>query len=300
MFRQMFGPIDGLPCHAFACIVFLCIIHSPHKSDYYYPTLFVPPREERNLMDWVEQFYRLQNAWSGVYSGDVTAVHMQRVTAIVRLGGAGRKRVLELGAGGGQCAAAAADLGHDVVAVELVADLAANARRLAVQPRTGALEVIQADFYTVELVGPFDVICYWDGFGVGSDADQRRLLLRIAGWLAPSGCALVDVNTPWFWAYAAGREMQHGSATRRYEFDAEGCRMLDHWWPTSDPSQRVVQSLRCYAPADLRLLLEETGLVLAAIEPGGAVDHERGAWIERAPLGQAMQYLAKLVRVVDE
>ena len=53
--------------------------------------------------------------------------------------------------------------------------------------------------------------------------------------------------------------------------------------------------MRCYAPADLQLLLEGTGLALAAIEPGGAVDYEREVWIERAPLGRAMQYLAKMI-----
>jgi hypothetical protein len=28
----------------------------------------------------------------------------------------------------------------------------------------------------VELSEQFDVVCYWDGFGVGTDQDQRHLL----------------------------------------------------------------------------------------------------------------------------
>jgi len=44
--------------------------------------------------------------------------------------------------------------------------------------------------YDVDIGGPFDAVCYWDGFGIGDDQDQRRLLRRIAGWLAPDGRAL--------------------------------------------------------------------------------------------------------------
>ena len=173
------------------------------------------------------------------------------------------RRVLELGAGGGQNAAAAADAGYDVIAVELVPASVAHARNLAQATRTGTLVVHKADFYTIDLEGPFDVVCYWDGFGVGSDADQRRLLRRIATWLAPDGHALIDISTPWYWAHAAGQEMQVGHAMRRYDFDADACRLLDTWWPVDDPDQRVTQYLRCYSPADLRLLLEGSGLRLA-------------------------------------
>ena len=220
-------------------------------------------------MDWAKAFYARQDELLGVYTGDRADDGTGRAAAIGRLAGPGRKRVLELGAGGGQAAAAAADLGHDVVAVELVPAAAAHARRLAEARRAGALTVVCGDFYEVEPGGRFDVVCYWDGFGVGADADQRRLLRRVRGWLAAGGCALLDVNTPWYWASAAGREMRFGEVARRYEFDAEGCRMLDRWWSVGAEDDKVTQSLRCYSPADLRLLLEGTGLRLEALEPGG-------------------------------
>ncbi len=245
-------------------------------------------------MEWIVPFYAQQDEWGGVYSGDVQEHHREKVAIITRMAGPGPLRVLELGAGGGQCAAAASDAGHQVVAVELVDRLAANAQRLAAQRPTGALTVIHGDFYEVALSGPFDVVCYWDGFGVGEDADQRRLLQRIAGWLAPGGCALIDISTPWYWAAAAGQEMRIGNAQRRYDFDAEGCRMLDRWWSLADEAQAVTQSLRCYSPADLRLLLEGTGLRLQALEPGGAVDYVNKKWHPQVPLGQAMAYVAKL------
>src|SRR5262245_40060793 len=115
-------------------------------------------------MDWAQQFYIRQEQWSGVYTGAVAEEHRERAAAIGRLAGGGPKRVLELGAGGGQAAAAAADLGHTVVALDLSPAALAHARRLAAERPSGALTVVEGDFYAVELAGPFDVVCYWDGF----------------------------------------------------------------------------------------------------------------------------------------
>lgn len=248
-------------------------------------------------MDWVKPFYTKQHEWlGGYYLGAVLDQHREQAATIVRLAGAPPRRVLELGAGGGQSAAAAADLGYDVVAVELLPAAAAHAAALARQPRAGTLTAIQADFYDVARDGSFDVVCYRDGFGVGTDADQARLLQRVREWLAPGGCALIEVLTPWYWAQAAGREMRFDNVMRRYGFDAEGCRMLDRWWPLADPAQAVGQSLRCYSPADLRLLLRETGLSLDAVEPGGAViSYDPVRFVSPVPLAGAMGYVAKLM-----
>lgn len=245
-------------------------------------------------MNRAEEFYRAQYTWLGVYGGEPEAAHREKVALIERLLGPGALRLLELGGGGGQNAAAAADAGHSVVMVELVPELAEHARTLAAS--RPAMQVLNADFYSVELAGPFDAVVYWDGFGVGEDANQRRLLQRIAGWLAPGRSALIDIYTPWYWAAAAGVEMRWERAGRRYGFDPEGCRMLDTWWPADDESRAVTQSLRCYSPADLRLLLEGSGLALAGLEPGGAVNYTNFSWEPRVELGRAMQYTARLVR----
>lgn len=245
-------------------------------------------------MDWVAGFYRRQCELMDEASAlDIQPMHREIALSVQALV-VSPARVLELGAGGGQVAAALADLGHDVVAIELVPELAARARDLAVLQRAGAMAVVQGDFYVIDPGGTFDVVGYWDGFGIGGDADQRRLLHRVRRWLSPDGRALIEVYTPWYWAQAAGRMMTLGRATRRYDFDGRGNRMVDSWWRNGDPAHPVTQSLRCYAPADLELLLEGTGLQLVAVTPGGCYDAESGRYETNAPLERAMSYVATL------
>lgn len=244
---------------------------------------------------WVRAFYAKQDEWAGVSRDPITDMHRRNADLVRRLAGGRIGRVLELGAGGGQNAAALADLGYSVTAAEVVPSVAQNALELAAQPRKGQLRVIVGDFYEVELPDRYDIVCYWDGFGVGSDDDQRRLLRRIAGWLVPGGFALIEVYTPWYWSGMAGRETQFGGVCRRYGFDADGSRMLDTWWPVGREAEAVSQSLRCYSPADLQLLLKDTGLSLESVEPRGAYDPARDRFVEDAPLEEAMQYLTRLV-----
>lgn len=247
-------------------------------------------------MHWVEQFYSRQyELMPELCNGEVTDTHRKNACIIRRLAGGRTGRVLDLGAGGGQNASALADMGYSVVAIELVPSGAEHARKLASQPHVGELRVIEGDFYSTELPGQFVIVCYWDGFGIGSDKDQHRLLKRIAGWLSPAGFAVIEIYTPWYWAGVAGREMRFGRAVRRYGFDHENCRMLDRWWPAGHMEQSVTQSLRCYSPEDLKNILRGTGLKLESVESRGMYDHERERFVEHVPLDQAMQYLARLV-----
>jgi hypothetical protein len=157
----------------------------------------------------------------------------------------------------------------------------------------GSLRAIAGDFYEVEPTGPFDIVVYFDGFGIGSDEDQRRLLRRVAGWLAPGGCVLVDVLVPWYWSRQAGNEEEFpkGSGVRYLDgFDAEGSRMTGRMWRVGHEDDAVIQSLRCYSPADLRLLLEGTGLSLVDVEP-----FTDEGYSEPSELDDAMLYLATLV-----
>lgn len=146
--------------------------------------------------DWVKDFYTQAGIWWG-RDPQATGTHTERVQCIERLCGPGPKRILDLGSGPGRTAAALADEGHAVVGVELNPTDANYARELLKTPRKGILTFLEADFYTVEIPGPFDVVTCWQAFGFGADADQRRLLQRIAQeWLAPEGSVLLDVFNP--------------------------------------------------------------------------------------------------------
>lgn len=244
-------------------------------------------------MDRIAAFYTRKSEWFG--PSGVLDHHRARAADFERLCGPAPKRVLELGAGAGGTAAALAERGHHVVAVELSPLRAAYARDLAREPRTGSVTVVEGDFYSADLSGPFDVMCYWDGFGVGSDADQRRLLRRVGGWLADDGSMLLDVFNPFAWARVAGREerVEGVSAVQRRAFDPVGGRFIDEWRPVGDPTPPIFQSIRCYAPADLLLLLEGTGLALRRLEVDGEpVDAEASGERLDGPFGAAWSYRA--------
>jgi SAM-dependent methyltransferase len=256
---------------------------------------------------WIPDFYDQAAEWWGP-DPQAPGVHEARREALERLCGAGPLSVLELGAGSGHSAAALADAGHAVVAVELSPSRAALARQLAQAPRRGTLNVVEGDFCTVELAGPFDAVACWETFGLGPDADQRRLLRRIATeWLDPGGRALVDVYNPARPARDAGTEERlaplpgvPGSVEmfERCHFDARHCRWIDEWVPVGAPEQALAQSIRCYSPSDLALLLEGTGLALLQIEVDGeTLPADDGEAITLSPtLLQAWSYLAVLER----
>ncbi len=246
------------------------------------------------MIGWARDFYTKQAEWSGAYSGDVTQRHRRKAEVARAILGPPPQRILELGAGGGQHAVALAEIGYEVVAVEQVPLLVQHIRELCGRHPKAQVEIIQADFYQVNLPeASFHGVCYWDGFGIGTDEEQRVLLKRIHAWLHPGGKALIDVYTPWHAATSVGYGGRIGKAVRRYDFDGEGCRWIDRWW-LEDTGESIEQSLRCYSPADLQLLLEGTGLELIDVKPGGMMDYRSGRYIEPVPLEKAMWYVAVL------
>jgi SAM-dependent methyltransferase len=260
-------------------------------------------RQGTYTLGWVRDFYDRTSEWWGPNTD--RSAHVARAASVERLAGPGRKRILDLGAGPGGNAAAMADLGNDVVAVEF-SDRARHARALAAAPRQGRLEIVTEDFYAVRLEGRFDVVCCWEVFGLGSDADQRRLLARIAGeWLTPNGFVLMDVYSPGRPARDAGTEQRldplpgvPGSVAmiERCDFDPVNSRWTDEWVPVADPASALAQTLRCYSPADLLLLLEGSGLALDRVEVDGREVPFDGSVVEAVPLLDAWSYVAKLVR----
>ncbi len=243
-----------------------------------------------------QDFYRLQNQWSKIYFRDISQGDLDRVLWINRLTGMRGVRILELGAGGGQFSVSACQLNHKVTAIEIESDFVEHMRNLSKHRNPQNLTMINADFNTVELEGVFDLICYWDGFGIGSDSEQRQLLEKISSWLTPDGSVFLEIFTPWFWAgQAAGVTFPIGAAMREYGFDAAKCALTDTWWLKEKPSVKTTQQLRCYSPADLALLLEGSGLTILESFPGGFVDYGSGTYITEVPLHQAMSYITRLI-----
>ncbi|WP_020667531.1 class I SAM-dependent methyltransferase [Amycolatopsis nigrescens] len=230
-------------------------------------------------MDWVREFYSRTGDWWAEADARVTDRDHHRVRLLHDHGGE-VGRVLELGSGYGATAVATARAGHAVTAVD-ISDRADFTEGLAEDVGPGSLTVHKADFYRVRMAERFDFVCYWNGFGVGSDADQRRLLMRIASeWLRPGGAALIDVFNPFVWARWDGDEEHltpdpaagyHHELGERTQFDPVTCTATDTWWETASPERRISQVLRCYTPADLALLLTGTGLVLTKIVVGEQV-----------------------------
>lgn len=218
-------------------------------------------------MDWVRDFYSTTGRWWGNVEAKISGRDLRRAALVREYGES--SRILELGCGYGTTAAAMAQAGHIVTAVE-ISDRADFARRFE------TFAVMNEDFYAVQLPRHFDVVCYWNGFGIGSDSDQRRLLKKIsAEWLRPGGVALIDISNPFVWGQWHGEEVHKPAQSgyeyelyERTEFDPVTCTAIDTWWQASKPEEKISQYLRCYTPADLSLLLAETGLMLDAITVG--------------------------------
>ncbi|MCH2046823.1 MAG: class I SAM-dependent methyltransferase, partial [Saprospiraceae bacterium] len=190
--------------------------------------------------------------------------------------------------------------GHQVSMIELLEDSVKHARFLAENHKEDFLfapRILCADFYEIELDETFDIVCYFDSFGIGTDAEQRQLLHRIYNWLKPDSeaFALIEVGNPIYWASSAkDQKMDFGEYIRVYDFDATTCRLLDYWYPKKNPQQAVHQKLRCYTLPDLQLLLEGTNLKIDAVLPSGKMDYERMKWIEQAELIDCMTYYVRL------
>lgn len=253
---------------------------------------------------WIKDFYTQAGIWWGD-DPQAVGVHPSRVKTVERLCGKGSKKILELGAGTGMTAAAMADAGHQVLAVELSPTRAAVAKELAKGLRNGSLTILEGDFYELELRERFDVVCCWETFGLGTDADQRRLLKRIAEeWLVSDGSVLMDVYSPARPARDAGTERRlaplkdvPGSVEmiNRCYFDPLHSCWIDEWIPVAEPDKALAQAIRCYTPADLLLLLEGTGLAIKHAElDGQELDVKAHAIAASSPLMNAWSYLVQL------
>jgi SAM-dependent methyltransferase len=253
---------------------------------------------------WVRDFYDQSGIWWGAESDPKEEA--LRVSAVERKIGPPPRRILELGAGFCFTAAVLAERGYDVTAIDLSPVRVNGARNLHRSIAKGPLTIIQGDFYTAEFPAKFDGVCYWDGFGIGTDDDQRKILRRIAEeWLLPGGSALIDVaNT--VWAVKNRDTVEHLGAlpgvpgsvemNRRSHFDPLSCRWIDEWEPVHETENALSQTVRCYTVPDFVLLLHSTGLELSSVEAGScAIPLDFGTVTLESPLNDAYSFLAHMV-----
>ena len=240
-----------------------------------------------------KDFYKIQNEWSEIYYRPVGESDFEKIRFIDSLVIGKGNEILELGCGGGQFALVAARAGYQVTALDINEDFIQFAQSQSIDIPESLLKYIVSDFMQNISPGYFDLICYWDGFGIGDDRQQKTLLKKIIAWLKPNGLLLLEVFTPWYWSSVAiGKSWKVSNATRLYEFDPYENRLLDHWWKTGKESSRITQSIRCYAPVDINLLLDDTGYEIKHIKPGGAVDYQTGEYASDVSLNKAMSYIA--------
>lgn len=256
--------------------------------------------------DDIRHFYSQASIWWGDDSQE-TETHMERVETLHRLCGKGPWKILELGCGSGRSAAAMADCGHDITGIEFNPTDYELALKLLDQPRKGKLSFIQGDFFQLNFPERFDIIICWQVFGLEEDDQQRALLQRMEKeWLKPKGMVLMDVYHPFGpirdhqkeWCLDRLEDVP-GSVdmTERCTYDAIGSRWIDEWIPTAHPEDALFQSIRCYTPADFKLLLLGTKLQVKWLEIDGqsfSQDNKEG-YSEKEMFLYDYNYLVQLV-----
>ncbi len=176
--------------------------------------------------------------------------------------------------GTGDTAVYLAAAGYQVTALDISEKNYALLCRIA--EKFSGVTAILGDYFTASIPGKFDGVCLFENFGMGADLEQRGLLRRIAAeWLVPGGVVIMDVYHPFGVIRQVGfshhlDRLEHvpGSVamTERYAYDAVLARWIDEWEPVENPAGTRRQSVRCYTPADLLLLLEGTGLKITHAE----------------------------------
>lgn len=228
-------------------------------------------------MDWTKDFYSKTGKWWGDAESKITENDYKRLKTLERLCGTDKKRILDLGSSYGNTAVVMAQAGNDVVGVE-ISERIEFARKYESQAGKGSLRFIQADFYQTSFAEKFDVICYWNGFGIGDDADQKKLLQLMAEWIKPDGKILMDVQNPVCWIKWTGDEEDLAAnpdqgynhhIKEKIDFDPINNRFIDTWWDAEKPEEKLTQSIRCYSPVDFSLLLNGTVLKVEVIEVDG-------------------------------
>lgn len=243
---------------------------------------------------WADEFYKMQY---GNMSAVDASYYEAQAEEIFEQAGKPIGSLLELGAWDGSLARTISKDVRHVTTVELVKEMAEAAQK----SNPGNIDVIHGSFYDVQITDKFDVVIYIDGFGVGTDADQLKLLINIRQWLDDDGCALIDIYQPGHWKKADGIEMypdpkQNPDIVRKYSYNHEQDIMMDTWWHKDNAEHTQTQYLKCYTPEAIHRLCHQAGLKIAGYFPNGAMDYGNMKYLENAPLEECMSYRIKIIK----
>lgn len=245
-------------------------------------------------MDWASQFYKQQFLLSQIKFDETSQlVYLQEASRIQEQMGKSFHKVLELGAGNGQLANTLASQNFDLTTIELVQELVTFAKANSLAP----INILCGDFYELNLSDKFDCILYIDGFGVGEDEDQLRLLKRIYDWLNNDGYALIDIYEPNYWRQVYKEEIvlsDDSKILRKYNFDEKTLRFSDTWWHKDNEADKFTQSLKCYSTQCIYELCQSANLDIIGYFPNGAMDFETWSYSEPGSIDYCISYRIKL------
>lgn len=206
------------------------------------------------------------------------------------------KSALELGCGVGLAAINLSKLGVEVTAI----DFEPTVHQIALENNAKyAAEVnfLREDFYQFDAASQFDLVYYLDGFGIGEDADQLKLLEKIKEWLTPEGKAYIEVYNPNHWRKADGVTLPLvEDVSHHYRFDEAAHEMIDIWKRESS-EVAYTQRLKCYLPEDFEQLVKRAGFEVVAFYPEGRMDYETMQYHPKASLADCLSYSAVIVPV---
>ncbi len=165
-----------------------------------------------------------------------------------------RKTLLELGGGKGEFAWLAARAGFEVTMIDISENAISEVKKQSENFRT-----VHCNFYDfLEEPHSFDVICYWDGFGIGNDEDQSKLLSLIAGNLKNNGKVFLEIYSPFFWEKMHNKTFRiSDDVSRKYIYDIKNSRFTDCWHVREEEK---CQHLKCYSPEQFSKLLLRSSL----------------------------------------
>lgn len=182
-------------------------------------------------------------------------------------------KILDLGCGAGRHSLALGAHGYQVVGYDLSAELLAVARQQGDQ-QWFPIEFVQGDMRELPYIAEFDaVINYFSSFGYFDDADNARVLERIARALKPQGKLLLDlINRDAALPHLATRRWWPGEddllLLEEVHYDPMLSRFTNTWTLIQADGSRYTfppMQVRTYALHELVALLDQAGLNLLEV-----------------------------------